>query len=578
MPASAYSKLQKQQKSSKSTSAPSTKVQHTTDVTSVDVTSQSFDAEQILYLQRTIGNRATQQLLQRQVDPSYIQRDAGAIVLDDFDDDDFDEDDDDDDEGFWDDGKESDETTDSADVETLRTEMQEIGIDAFFVKYGPSALTDVMMHLAHVLLDEGESALTSDEIDNLYERATEKPHLLKGLAAQVIDASPTMSALVEAGKAKERTSNYEHIMYLLRSDTMQFFQAPYLLLAKKYYYDPPTDFPHTDELKSLVETETWSWLLTDDMQTPEDALRLFEARSELKASEKADETGADPMSQLGEGVVDSGAVASQGLTIDRGVSLLSDINKETSGKDMVTAGMETLFNKIISYSFAPISIGADLIRAFHYNKRRRDGYEAAMARAGIDKDGHTDLKDDTPESIEKIRLGRVAHYAFKKTRRAFWGSIVKATLKLVRWISHVITLLSGGTTAVVTGAIAVASDVIRALMGIGTKLKGLYKAITKKRGAERKRNAKELMALAIKGNDDAIQTIWDVNPFDETTASTAKSAWNNMKGPGWFAKSMELPKPDSLEDFKESLKTGYYSKPYVQGVLTTALKTTMKST
>jgi hypothetical protein len=244
---------------------------------------------------------------------------------------------------------------------------------------------------------------------------------------------------------------------------------------------------------------------------------------------------------------------------------------------MVTQGLEGLFERVVAKVFAPIAIGYNLLKAYKYHKTRRDGYYAAMERSGIDKDGKTDVKPDTPDNIEKIRLGAVAHYAYKKTSRAFWTSLVNMALRTVKWISYAITVLSGGTTAVVTGALALAADITRALIGISSKLKGFWKAVTGRRGAMRKKNATELVRLAKKGNEDAIQTIWDVNPFDEVKGY-AKDAWNASGGLGIFGSVNKAPKPESYEDFKQSLKDGYYSTDKGQAVLTGSLKNTMSST
>ncbi|GEM_PF-7104891 len=528
------------------------------------ITQGRLDTDQILYLQRTIGNYATRQLLQR--DPHRVVF-AGAVSVaigeDEFDDEDEDE-------------------FDDEELRELRTELQSTGKDAFVEAYGWSAFREVLNHITGELMAGGEEAITGDEITWVIEMFEISSNFSDYRLESIKDQSPTIKmhfdALDEAKAIKSKKDTEEAMMENLRLANLRTMHKDLdlLLMAKQYYENPPEDFEFTDELRSLVESDTWSFVLSDGIETLDDLKKLLSARIKFQEAEKADVKAADPISQLTEGIVDTYSVASQGMSVSRGVSLLADINKETNGKDMVTAGMETLFSKIISYTFAPISIGADLIRAYHYNKRRRDGYEAAMGRAGIDKDGTTSIKGNTAEEVEKIRLGRVAYYAFNKTRRAFRGTIVRATLKLVRWIAHIITVLSGGTTAVVTGAIAVSADISRSLMAIGKRLKGLYKVLTGKRGVGRKRNAQELMALATGGNMDAIQTIWDVNPFDEVSTGT-KKAWNATGGLGVFGDTIELPKPDSVEDLKTSLKTGYYSDFRIQKMLTNALQNTMKS-
>jgi hypothetical protein len=533
-------------------------------------------------LQRTVGNQATGRLLAGEsVKPAapsefVVQRDTGGGIDIDEDSESYSESEEDERDVPM---QYDDEPVTTPDMATLRAELQDLNYHGLADKYGWGPVIELSNHLVEDLINNGEGALTAVEM------AVIKHRYQKGLLAeyksQLLEVSPTIQAVDEGMAAASRMSDYDHVIDLLRTNYMASTQAGYILLAKQYYNDPPDDFPYTDELRTLVETPTWSWLLSDDMQTVEDARRLFKAKDDFEASqEDAEARSIDPIEVMMGGSTKTAAGISQVITVAEGVDILSNVDSNTKGKEMVTRGLEGLFERVAAKAFAPIAIGYDLLKAYKYHKTRRDGYYASMKRSGVKDDGTTDVKPDTPGDIEKIRLGKVAHYAYKKTRRAFWSSIVNMALRTVKWISYAITVLSGGTTAVVTGAIALSADITRALMGISTKLKGFWKAITGKRGAMRKKSAGELMTLALGGNEDAIQTIWDVNPFDEVKGSV-KDAWNASGGSGGLGllvDATKLPKPKDYAEFKESLKSGYYSKEKAQKVLQIALKNTMSST
>jgi len=548
-----------------------------------------YTQRQVMLLQRRIGNQATLNMLngkpvQRSPLPSlFVQRDtspAGSVSIDD--------DDDELSESYSESEEDErdvpmaydDEAPAVPDTATLREEMGELKYRGLADKYGWGPVNDLCDLLIDTLINEGEAALADYEIAAIRYRLIEKK-LHTDKREQILEASPTISAAIESRKAAERQSDYNHIMSLLRGEgEVNTLHASFLLKARQYYFKgAPDDFPYTDEMRALIETDAWSWLRADGIDTPDDVSRLYSARREMaEAQDKKVDQVVDPLSAATEGGTKTALTGSRIIGITEGIDTLSQIDNETRGKDLVTSGMENLALSITQKVFAPISIGADLLKAFHYHKTRRDGYYAAMGRSGVKDDGTTEVKPDTAKDIERIRLGQVAYYAFKKTRRAFWSTITRMMLKVVKWIAHIITVLSGGTTAVVTGAIALSADVTRSLMGIGANIKGVYKTLMGKRGVMRKKNASELMSLAERGNEDALQTIWDVNPFDEAS-KVSKSMWNETKGLGIFGGHItELPKPDSFDDFKQQFKDGYYSERRARAALTTALRNTMKST
>jgi hypothetical protein len=560
------------------------------------------DPEHILHLQRTIGNHATARLLQPtrnktigngfadlkmasgSVPNALVQRDpdpvddsdfagltTGAISLgDEFDEDDEDED--------YDDEDVTEET-----LPHYREQYAKMGVDKFTSRYDSEIVLDLTEKLAEIIVAEGKDAVTSIELDLVIDRfSTTAGYFDKSLKEQLLEAMPDfgdqIEALKESKAAELRQSDYDWTLNFMRTDDLSASNIAHYIKIYGWYHEPPPDFPYATELKELLNTPKWSWMLSGTLSSRGDLTEIVEAKIMLDESRKdADKVKTDAMTTAIGGASGTSAVINQVLTVAEAGETLAKIGKDTDGKDMMMGvGLENLGMWLTGKAFASLSIGMDLLKAFVYHKRRRDGYKAGMDRAGIDTDGKTDIEPTSAENLMKLANGEIAYYAYNKTKRAFNSTIIKMSLKVVKWIAYAITLLSGGTSALVSGVIALSADIARSLINLGQKMKGLWKAIAGTRGANRKKYAKQLVIMATEGNDDAIQTIWDVNPFDEARGVT-KEAWNETGG-RIFGKSSTmttLPKPESLEAFKAELPT-YNGKQ--QNVIINAVATTMKST
>jgi hypothetical protein len=296
-----------------------------------DFAPERLSPTQVIMLQRRFGNHTTRNILQR----NPIQRDTSAAVTldDDEDSESYSESEEDErDVPMAYDAEEEDEAIDVPDNETLRKEMGDLKYFGLADKYGWAPVNALCDYLVDILIEDGEAALADYEMSVIKHRVITK-HLHYDKKDQIMEASPTIAAIIEEGKAADRMSDYDHVMDLLRTDHMSKVQSQYLVLAKRYYYNPPEDFPYTDELRSLVETDTWSWLLNDDMQTKEDAIRLFTARDQLKESQQAaDSTSIDPIEATTGGTVKTVAGISQAITVTEGVDILSQIDSDTQGQ------------------------------------------------------------------------------------------------------------------------------------------------------------------------------------------------------------------------------------------------------
>ena len=243
-------------------------------------------------------------------------------------------------------------------------------------------------------------------------------------------------------------------------------------------------------------------------QSPE-----LETAVNAKVFEESDKTVGTTLEVI-EGGINVGALTSSGFSTKDGVDLAMQLKDGIETVKTAGGVFEATFGSILSIAWLPLVIGYEAVRAFKYNKKRRDGYKAAM-------DSHKDAKDK-----QGVKLFNISKYAYQKTKRAFNYSMAKIALKIVRMIALIITLLTGGTSAIVTASIAAIAAVVETLGSLYRKVKGFFKKITGKRGANRQKNAEELVGLAKKGNVDAAQTIIDVNPFDGVTMKAIRAISN----------------------------------------------------
>lgn len=237
-----------------------------------------------------------------------------------------------------------------------------------------------------------------------------------------------------------------------------------------------------------------------------------------KQFEKSDENIGKKL-ELAEHGLNASMVVSAGFSVGTGVELAIKLKDGIGAVLSTTAtAFEKLLSTIIGFAWLPLLIGYEAVKAFHYHKRRRDGFKTRVDA----------LEGKQDKTKDEAKLYDVAKYGYKKTRRAFSTSMAKIALRVVRMIALIITVLTGGTTAAVTGAIAAISAIVESSETLYRKIKGFGKWVSGSRGANRKKNAEELVKLAKGGNTDAAQTILDVNPFDELTMKTLRKLANKL--------------------------------------------------
>ncbi len=344
---------------------------------------------------------------------------------------------------------------------------------------------------------------------------------------------------------------------------------------RKFYYGeivvPENLHGEFEEVKTNVEAN-WSWAVAGKGSDRATVQRIVQLRiTDLNKQDQGATRGEQALS----GTAATLDVAGMGFTIADGVETINRLQEGAKGGDILSDALQGAVLWVIGKAFAGVVLGMDLINLFNKHLRRMTGYKATMDKLGVDTDGN--IQDDSvKQDTDKNRLANIAFYAWQKTRRAVANSAMKIALKIIKWISYAITLVSGGTTAFVTATIAIAADATRLFTGLYSKIKGLIKKVGGKRGKARQSNASDLLGLAIGGDKDALQTIIDVNPFDEANIVT-KAAWNATFGKKDNWDVMKLPKPKDTKQLKDWLAKGPYSNPEAQAALAKALTNTMAS-
>lgn len=209
--------------------------------------------------------------------------------------------------------------------------------------------------------------------------------------------------------------------------------------------------------------------------------------------------------------------------------------------------------------------------------KRRGALKEAAKSGGVigDNKYKSPYKDPaiTKDDVESNQLAEAAWYGFSKVKRLVWMLILKIALKLIKIVAHIITLISGGTSSIVTESLALAASSASALRTLVTSAKGIYKHFKGTRGVNRAKNADTMVDLAKTGNVDAAALIIKMNPFDGFSDKAKK----------WFKKkagfnSTKFEKPDSPEEFIKQLQDQKIYTPELMKELRKGVSNKMKST
>lgn len=276
-------------------------------------------------------------------------------------------------------------------------------------------------------------------------------------------------------------------------------------------------------------------------------------------------------------------VASKGLKVGRKAYSLkkkiSFINKVSDGSETGDIAPTTVLD-FFSFAFSEGWALGKLIMAIKKLKsgikRRKVLQEAAKSGGVIDDTKRQSPYKEPPitkDDTEANNLAEAAWYGYSKVKRLVRMLILKISLKLIKIVSHIITLVTGGTSALVTESLALAASSASALKTLIVSGKGIYKFFKGTRGVNRAKNAGTMFNLAKSGNTDAAALIIKMNPFDGFS-DKAKSWIKKKVG----VSTIELAKPDSPEAFIEQLNDPNIYTPDMLKELRKNIANKMKST
>ncbi len=104
-------------------------------------------------------------------------------------------------------------------------------------------------------------------------------------------------------------------------------------------------------------------------------------------------------------------------------------------------------------------------------------------------------------------------YALPKMKRGVLSRFTKFLFSLAKMILHIITLISGGASAMVTEAGALTITLAQGAITFGRGVKAIYKIIKGTRGKNRETNAKTLLDAALNNQPEALTMVRELNPF-----------------------------------------------------------------
>lgn len=119
------------------------------------------------------------------------------------------------------------------------------------------------------------------------------------------------------------------------------------------------------------------------------------------------------------------------------------------------------------------------------------------------------LQSGTPSAAP---VYAAAEYGFNKVHRFFVETIAQAVMKLAKFISSLINLVTGGTTLVITGTIDLLNGAAKGIMQAYHGIKAIYKERKGTKGVNRMKNAQALIRAARAGDPDAVKLLLKLKP------------------------------------------------------------------
>ena len=218
----------------------------------------------------------------------------------------------------------------------------------------------------------------------------------------------------------------------------------------------------------------------------------------------------------GKQIASSGIVGTSVQTVKGGADIGLIVNYATTWKDMIEEkailhNTGTGIDKALTWLQKLVELATQLglplltfgmaVKAAVNRYRYAKSYDKLM-------EGQ---KDNSKAANKKVDIGS---YGAEKTIRGTIINTFRAIASAGSFVAHLLTLLTGGVASLISETTAVALGLGKIAIRAGQLIKGAWKAFRGKRGKERLKNANTIVDMAIKGDEDMLQLLLDLNVFD----------------------------------------------------------------
>jgi hypothetical protein len=148
--------------------------------------------------------------------------------------------------------------------------------------------------------------------------------------------------------------------------------------------------------------------------------------------------------------------------------------------------------------------------------KRRKAFETAMKASD---ERVTGKPSPAPGDVE---MQASSKYAYKKVNRGFWKNVVNFFGSLATTVLHLVTILTGGASALGTETAALVINVAKSINSLGHKIKGGVKYVLGMRGRNRQINATQVFNNAAGGDTVALKLLLDLKPYGNWKKLKAK--------------------------------------------------------
>jgi len=219
-----------------------------------------------------------------------------------------------------------------------------------------------------------------------------------------------------------------------------------------------------------------------------------------------------------QGIVDGSRNATTGLQIaeaTKAITSAKSLNDALTGiadtsTDVGSDGIQGVFSKVLGAFevpplnvILPVAMLASRIYGVFMKYKHMTAFKKMM------KSNNGNVKDAKKKDTSLQDKGAVGAYGFAKTKRGFWLRVAKAAISVGQVIARLITLLTGGMAGLVSEAVVVSTSLSQGVIKVGQSLKGIYKMIRGTRGKRRVESANYIVDGAIDGDKELLQFMID---------------------------------------------------------------------